>query len=149
MELINILTSDAEVIIKEATDKLNDARLKNYQKVDRPVLHSCLTRLFELTVESIKNSNLLALNEYIDKISRERYFSGFELYEVQTAFNALEEAIWNDIVSKVNQNDLVDSISIISRVMGAGKEFLACNYVRMAKLNKKHTPDVTVLRKGI
>lgn len=149
MELVNILTSDADRIIKEATDKLNDARLRNYQKVDMPVLKNCLTKLFELTIESIKNSNLLALNDYIDKISRERYFSGFDLYEVQTAFNALEEAIWNDIVSKVNKDELVDSISIISRVMGAGKEFLACNYVRMAKSNKKNTPDVTVLRKGI
>lgn len=149
MELVRILSSDAEKIVGEALEKLNSARLKNYQKIEQADLRSFLSKLFELSVESIRNSNLLALNEYVDEISRERYHMGFELHEVQTAFNALEEAIWNDIVSKVKPEELVDSISIISRVMGAAKEFLACNYVRIAKSYRKHTPDVSALQKGI
>jgi hypothetical protein len=69
---------------------------------------------------------------YIEKMARQRFLSGFELQEVQTAFNVLEECIWKQILVTIPPSGQADALSLVSSVLGSGKDTLARTYVSLA-----------------
>jgi hypothetical protein len=69
-------------------------------------------------------------------IARERFASGFDLSEVQTAFNVLEEAIWRRILEGLPPVDYGEALGLVSTLLGAGKDALARTYVTLASKTK-------------
>ena len=86
--------------------------------------------------------------QYTERIARQRYLSGFELFEVQTAFNVLEEVIWKRILSDMEPKDIVEAIGYISTILGAGKDTLARTYVSLAARGKAPAVDLKALFAG-
>jgi hypothetical protein len=117
--------------------------LKSYDKASLETNRYRLKKLFELCVSSVSNKNLLGMIEYSDKIARERYESGFDLHELHTAYNVLEESIWKKILEDVDPAKLGEYLGLISTVLGAGKETLALTYVSLASKIKAKTLDLS------
>lgn len=86
--------------------------------------------------------------EYASKIAEERFQSGFDLFEVQTAFNVLEEIIWKKIINELPPQDYAEALGMISTVFGAGKDMLATTYVSLASKIKTSSMDYRALFAG-
>ena len=85
---------------------------------------------------------------HAETIARERFEAGFDLSEVQTAFNVLEEAIWVRVLKNLPPNELAEALGLISTVLGGGKDALARSYVTLASKTKSPSLNLQSLFAG-
>lgn len=150
MKLPELLEKSRDEIISLALTALSRAHLQHYETSTDQQNRDRFTMLYDLTVQSISTMNLVPIIEYAHTVARERFQAGFDLQEVQTAFNVLEELIWKKITSNLAPQDYAEALGLVSTVLGAGKQALAVEYVSLAGKNK--TPpslDLKALFKGI
>jgi Zn-dependent M32 family carboxypeptidase len=149
MTLLRLLASKREPIIAEAATILSRVHLTHYEAHGPEIMHQRLSRLFDLTAESVKTRSLINMLEYAREMARERYEEGFDLQEVQTAFNVLEEVLWRLITVELAPLDYPESFGLVSTVLGAGKEALAVEYVSLANQQAEtRSLDLTALFRG-
>ena len=89
-----------------------------------------------------------AMIRYAENLAQERFSAGFDLYEVQRAFNVLEEAVWKQIIIDCPPTQLSEALGKISTVHGAGKDALARKYVFLSSKSKPASLNLKVLFKG-
>lgn len=140
MEFFELLDQRKNQIIAMAGQAVMRADLKHYKEVGTEKTEERLQKLYDLTVECVKKRNLVPLTRYVEKIARERYAAGFDLFEVQTAFNVLEENIWKLVLTELKPQQYAEALGLISTVLGAGKDVLAITYVTLA--SKKPAPSM-------
>ena len=149
MKLHEILINNQTDIINEAFTSLQRSHLKHYDTSRADDNWQRLAKLFDLTLNGIKTRSLIEMVTYSEKIAKERYESGFNLHEVHTAYNVLEESIWKVIVKEVDPTELAESLGLIGTVLGTGKEALAIAYVSLASKQKVKSLNLTQLFKGV
>ncbi len=149
MKLHEILINNQTEIINEAFTSLQRSHLKHYDTSRADDNWQRLAKLFDLTLNGIKTRSLIEMVTYSEKIAKERYESGFNLHEVHTAYNVLEESIWKVIVKEVDPTELAESLGLIGTVLGTGKEALAIAYVSLASKQKVKSLNLTQLFKGV
>ena len=132
MKLHEILVNNQTDIINEAFYSLERSHLKHYDTSRADENWQRLAKLFDLTLNGVKNKSLVDMVTYSEKIAKERYDSGFDLHEVHTAYNVLEESIWKAIIKEIDSADLAESLGLISTVLGTGKESLAIAFVSLS-----------------
>jgi hypothetical protein len=149
MDLVAALRGAQDVILEEASAGLKRAELTHYDSAGREESRVRLDRLFGLVLEGLTDHTLEPIRAYADTIARERFSAGFDIAEVQTAFNVLEEAIWHCVIARAPKEDLVDATGLIGTVLGAGKDALACTWVSLA--THRHVPslDLSALFEGV
>lgn len=149
MDLVQLLETKGEEIIAEASDALSRAHLRHYEASGTEQNRKRLSRLCSLTLECVRTRDLGPMLDYAREVARERQRDGFDLQEVQTAFNALEEVIWKRITAEVPPPDYPEAFGLASTVLGAGKQALAVEYVRQASQKTGfQTLDLSALFKG-
>jgi hypothetical protein len=149
MKLHEILVNNQTDIINEAFTSLQRSHLKHYDTSRADENWQRLAKLFDLTLNGVKTKSLVDIVMYSEKIAKERYESGFDLHEVHSAYNALEETIWKAIIKEIDSADLAESLGLISTVLGTGKEALALAYVSLASKQKVKSLNLTQLFKGV
>ena len=149
MKLHEILVNNQTDIINEAFYSLERSHLKHYDSSRADENWQRLAKLFDLTLNGIKTRSLIDMVTYSEKIAKERYESGFNLHEVHTAYNVLEESIWKAIIKEVDSTELAESLGLIGTVLGTGKEALAIAYVSLASKQKVKSLNLTQLFKGV
>jgi len=149
MKLHEILVNNQTDIINEAFYSLERSHLKHYDSSRADENWQRLAKLFDLTLNGIKTRSLIDMVTYSEKIAKERYESGFNLHEVHTAYNVLEESIWKAIIKEVDSTELAESLGLIGTVLGTGKEALALAYVSLASKQKVKSLNLTQLFKGV
>lgn len=149
MKLHEILVNNQTDIINEAFYSLERSHLKHYDSSRADENWQRLAKLFDLTLNGVKNRSLVEMVIYSEKIAKERYESGFDLHEVHTAYNVLEESIWKAIIKEVDSAELAESLGLIGTVLGTGKEALAIAYVSLASKQKVKSLNLTQLFKGV
>lgn len=136
-------------ILSEANETLRNAHLKHYQNVGVEECKSRLTALYDLTIQSIRDENILEMTNYMQKVANERYMAGFDIDEVQMAFIILEETVWNHMVENIISSQIAEALRRVSTVLGAGKYMLASTYVSLASKMKAPSYDIPALFKGL
>jgi hypothetical protein len=149
MKLQEILVNNQTDIINEAFYSLQRSHLKHYDSSRADENWQRLAKLFDLTLNGVKTKSLVDMVTYSEKIAKERYESGFDLHEVHTAYNVLEETIWKAIIKEIDSSELAESLGLISTVLGTGKEALALAYVSLASKQKVKSLNLTQLFKGV
>jgi len=149
MKLHDILVKNQTDIINEAFYSLERSHLKHYDTSRADENWQRLAKLFDLTLNGVRTRSLVEMVIYSEKIAKERFESGFDLHEVHTAYNVLEESIWKTIIKEVDSADLAESLGLISTVLGTGKESLAIAYVSLASKQKVKSLNLTQLFKGV
>jgi hypothetical protein len=149
MKLHDILVNNQTDIINEAFYSLERSHLKHYDSSRADENWQRLAKLFDLTLNGVKSKSLVDMVTYSEKIAKERYESGFDLHEVHTAYNVLEESIWKAIIKEVDSAELAESLGLIGTVLGTGKEALAIAYVSLASKQKVKSLNLTQLFKGV
>lgn len=143
MNISDFLQKNSLEILNCASDELSRAHLKSYDKSPGETNRYRLKKLLELCIGAVENKNLISMIDYSEKIANERYVSGFDLHEVHTAFNVLEECIWKKIIESVESQKVAEFLGLISTVLGAGKEALALTYVSLAGKTRAKTLDLS------
>ena len=148
MNLEKILLNNQTEIINEAFYSLERSRLKHYDSSRADENWQRLAKLFDLTLNGVKSKSLVDMVTYSEKIAKERYESGFDLHEVHTAYNVLEESIWKAIIKEVDSTELAESLGLISTVLGTGKESLAIAFVSLSGKQRVKSLNLSQLFRG-
>ncbi len=148
MNLAECLLFNQAEIIRTAFDALLRSNLKHYSSSGANENWQRIEKLFDLTMDAVKTKNLIEMIEYSEKIAGERYDMGFDLHEVHTAYNVLEEEIWKVILKDINPNEVGNALGLISTILGTGKETLALTYISLTGKSKPKSLDLSELFKG-
>jgi hypothetical protein len=148
MNLHQYLHDKATDILAEAETAIQRAHLTHYEKEGTEHVHQRLKALLVLTARGVKERNLGPMVAHVEEIARERYGSGYDLWEVQTAFNVLEEALWQRIIRDFPPAEYGEALGLVSTVLGCGKDTLARRYVSLASKSKAPSLDMRSLFKG-
>jgi len=148
MKLEEILVNNQTDIINEAFELLQRSHLKHYDSSRADENWQRLAKLLDLTVNGIQTKSLVDMINYSEKVAKERYESGFDLHEVHTAYNVIEEVMWKKIINEIEPTRLAEALGLISTILGTGKESLALAYVALASKQKAKSLNLTQLFKG-
>lgn len=148
MTLPDFLQEHSEAIMANAEKGLSRAHLSHYEQVGHPAAVQRLERLLELATECARSHDLGRMISHAGQVARERYTAGFALYEVQTAFNVLEEAIWLAVMEAMPVEEQGRALGLLSTILGAGKDALAREYVDLAR-RRAPQADPTALLRGV
>ena len=148
MDLVELLRRHGEQIVGEAGEALDRTHLAHYAEAGQSVGQERLSRLFDLTVESIASHNLVPVMDYMATVANDRFHAGYAIREVQVAINVLEEAIWSDIVAHTPPEELAQALGLVATVLGTAKDSLARAYVSLASRKKAASLDLSALFEG-
>lgn len=148
MDLNTVLKSEKQSLLESAVKMLKSVRLTHYEKSPAETTHMRIESLYSVMSECVSSKQIIPMLSYTEKIANERHAEGFDLYEVHSAFNILEEIIWNEIVKRFPPNELALALGTISTVLGAGKEHFAQTYVSLAANKKAPSLNLRALFEG-
>ncbi|MBI5836706.1 MAG: hypothetical protein HZB25_05645 [Candidatus Eisenbacteria bacterium] len=148
MKVHELLTQQSGSILAEARELVRRSNLEHYEAAGDEAVRRRLQALFELTARCVADRNLAPMLEHADQVAKERFNAGFDLSEVQTAFNVLEEVIWKRIIPAVPPGELAESLGLVGTVLGAGKDRLAGAYVALATRTRTPSLDLNKLFEG-
>jgi hypothetical protein len=148
MTLHDLLHNHAADIVAEAEEAVQRAHLRNYEKSGRDNTHQRLKALFVLTARAAKERNLGPMIAHAETVASERFEAGFDLWEVQTAFNVLEEAVWVRVLRELPPTEYAEALGLVSTILGVGKDTLARRYVSLATKTKARSLNLQSLFTG-
>jgi len=139
-ELGRYLEARRTAIVDTAMACLGRAHLHNYTAEGVEKARQRIEALFEVTLECVRIGGIVPMLTHADRVARERFWSGYGLSEVQTAFNVLEEAIWSRMLHELDAADFARGLGMVSTVLGMGKDALARTWVGLA--TRSHAPSL-------
>lgn len=148
MELHERMEQWESELLTDATKAIERAHLTHYERTGPDSIEERLRRLYDVTMESVRRRHVQSILKHAETVAAERFASGFDLGEVQTAFNVLEEAIWVRVQKELPPIEQADALGMISTVLGAGKDKLAQTYVSLACATKTPSLDIDALYGG-
>lgn len=148
MELIELLQNQQTEILAKAFDAVKRSQLKSYEKAGDEHIHQRLKALYVLSVRAIKERNLGPMTAHAQGIAQERFSAGYDLSEVQTAFNVLEETMWQAVLERLPAGEFAEALGLIGTVLGAGKDSLARQYVSLASKTKSTSLNLQSMFSG-
>jgi hypothetical protein len=149
MELDTTLREARDEVIEDAYAGLQTSTHAHYERAGEAFTRARLAELFDLVVDAIATKELAALSTQSETIASERFNSGFDISEVQAAFNSLEVAMWRRVVASTSLDDLAESIGLLSTVMGFAKDTLARKYISLASNRHVQSLDMSALFGGL
>jgi hypothetical protein len=143
MEIIELLRKKGSEIVNQATDAIIGSNLRHYENADPAQTRERVKVLCDLTLECLVRKNTMPMINYADKIAQQRFVSGFSLREVQTAFNVLEESIWDQILKEMQPVEYENAVTIVSTPLRIGKEAIARMYFSF--ISERKVPSLDIL----
>jgi hypothetical protein len=148
MELVNTFKRSESEIVREALSNLQHSHVEHYEAAGAEFTHTALEDLFNLVATAIEQRDLEGVIAFADELAEQRFSSGFDISEVQAAFNALETAMWRRVLAAEEPGDLPESIGLLSTVFGVAKDALACRYVSLASQRDIPSMDLSAQFRG-
>lgn len=148
MDIAGFLEAEREAIVREAEDALARLHERHYESLGADTLRQRLELLFDQLVSAVSSRDLSPVVAYAAGIAEERYDAGFDLSEVQAAFNALEAATWRCVLANPETVDLAEALGLVSTVFGAAKDALGRRYVSLATQTRAPSLDLRALFDG-
>jgi hypothetical protein len=148
MTLPELLHARSHDILTSAFESMRTVHATHYEQAGDEHLHQRLKALLTLLVRGIKERNLGPMIAHAESVAEERFTAGFDLWEVQTAFNVLEESVWRIVLKELPAQEYAEALGLISTVIGAGKDALARKYVSLATKTKSPALDMSRLFSG-
>jgi NADPH:quinone reductase-like Zn-dependent oxidoreductase len=103
-----------------------------------------LEALYDRLIEAVETRDLGGVVAYARLVARERYDAGYDLSEVQAAFNTLEEATWSRALAELKPEEVAGTLGLVTTILGAAKDALAREYVSLA--TSRHAPSLDLSR---
>ena len=90
MDLDALLLEAETGVLDEAYAALHRRHVTHYELAGETFTQQRLADPFRLVVAAIQTHDLAAMSAYSERVSEERFNHGFDISEVQMAFNSLE-----------------------------------------------------------
>ena len=148
VDVIEVLTQEREAIIAAASSALERSHVPHYAEAGAATGRERLESLLSLVLDSVTSRDLVPVIDHSVRIAKERFEAGYDIREVQTAFNVLEEAIWAQVVATVPADHLAEALGLVGTVLGAGRDALASTYVSQATQQHVASLDLSALFRG-
>ena len=148
MEFTAVLSDTRIEIVDDAAKAVSRSHLGHYESVGPAELRRRLEALFDIVLECLRSRRLDLIITYAEQLAHDRFGAGFGIGEVQTAFNVLEESMWHHIVVAVSNDELAESLGLLTTVLGVGKDALARTYVSLASHEHVSSLDLRALFEG-
>lgn len=142
METAEFLIRERQVIVRTAEDALARLHERHYESAGAAEVERRLDTLFDHLVAAVATRDLTPCVVYAQEVADERFAAGYDLSEVQAAFNALEAATWSRILAGLEPAQLAEALGLVSTVFGAAKDALGRKYVSLA--TKAHAPSLNL-----
>jgi hypothetical protein len=142
MHVIELIKNNASEIVTEAASAIERAHVPHLGFAGTGQARQRLQILCDLTLECLQTQGTAPMSRYAEKIACERFFSGYTLREVQTAFNLLEESIWSQILDKLQVNALATAVTMVNAPLRAGKDEVARTYFSLPSKTKVSSSDL-------
>ena len=140
METAEFLTRERQAIVDAADAALARTHIRHYETAGANEVHRRLEALFDRLLEALSTRDLGSVLAYAQRVAQERFNAGYDLSEVQTAFNALEEATWSRVFAELEPSQFAETLGLVSTILGAAKDALARKYVSLA--TNTHAPSL-------
>jgi hypothetical protein len=127
-------------ILEAAAAALRRAHARHYDAAGEGEIERRLEALFDHVRQALTARDVAGLLAYAEEVAEERFNAGYDLSEVQTAFNALEEATWGQALAQLEPSELAEALGLTSTILGVGKDALARRYVSLAA--RTHAPSL-------
>jgi hypothetical protein len=148
MNVIDLLRENSNEIVGEATTAIRRAHLPHYELADPSEARRRMKTLCDLILECLQTNSTAPMSRYAQQIAGERFFSGYTLREVQTAFNLLEESIWSQILDKMQIDEFAAAVTTVNAPIRAGKDEVAQTYFSLLSKSKASPSDLKMHFKG-
>ena len=146
--VVDVLTDERGTILERAAAALERSHQRHYEVAGPAISKDRLAELLALTVSTIRERDLIPMVEHSTQVAIDRFEAGFDISEVQCAFNVLEEAIWERIVAVTPAEQLAESVGMVGTALGAGRDALARTYVSSAAHHHVPSLDLRALFRG-
>ena len=147
-DLAAFLVARRASILDAAGTEVASRHLPHYEAAGTGEVGKRLATLFDVVVVAASERHLDSALTYSDTIASERQQSGHHLSEVQRAINALEEQLWHALLEDAPPDDQGHALGVVSTILGAIKDRLACAYVSRAASKPTHTLRIDELFRG-
>jgi hypothetical protein len=137
--VLAVLTQERPAIVSAAAESMRRS-LTHYQAAGHDEIQLRFETLYDEMFNAVSSRDLGDMVEYARRLAAERFEAAYDLSEVQSAFNALEEAAWTTLCARQQPQDLALSLGLVSTVLGAAKDALAREYVSLAA--RTHAPSL-------
>lgn len=127
-----LLRERSSALVEEASTMMTEARLEHYAAAGLPTVRQRLATLLEVALTCLEAGEADQIIAHMTRIGRERFSAGYDLHEVQTSANVMEEALWRRIPTLVAPADVPRALGMVSSLFSAGKDALAQTYVSLA-----------------
>ncbi|HEC03671.1 MAG TPA: NAD-dependent malic enzyme [Phycisphaerales bacterium] len=131
LEMTDFLREKSDDLLTGAISDLHRAHLQHYEADGLQVAKDRLATLLDRTLVCLETGRAEPLIDWAERTSRERHSSGFDLFEVQTSINVIEEAIWQIILSSVKSDELAHSLGLANTLLSMAKDKLAQEYIKL------------------
>ena len=148
MNIDKVFSDFGEEILADAEQAVERSHLKGYQQAGPDVTRQRIKALYVLTVRGVRERNLGPMIAHARQVATERFAAGYDLAEVQTAINVLEEVVWRYLQKHVDREELGQALGLTSTVLGAAKDVLAGTYVGLATKARMPSLDLRSLFAG-
>lgn len=148
MELVTALRGAEQAVVDEAFAGLQQLHVQHYEHAGEAFTRGALADLFGLVVDAIEHRDLAAVDARARELAEQRFGAGFDISEVQTAFNSLEMAMWRRAVATATPDELPEAVGLLSTVFGVAKDSLARTYVSLASHRRVPSLDLSALFQG-
>ena len=138
--MVELLTARRAEIVGQAETALERAHSPHYQTAGAEQVRTRLETLYDTMLDALERRDLGPTIAYAQRIAGERFDAGYDLSEVQAAFNALEEATWSRVFAELDPSQFAEALGLVSTILGAAKDALARTYVSRA--TNTHTPSL-------
>jgi hypothetical protein len=138
-EGLEVLEQERARIVDAAGESIRHSRTR-YVSAGWDETRNRLEVLYDELLGALSSRDLGAMIDYARRLADERFQSGYDLSEVQSAFNALEEAAWTTLCARLQPEELALSLGLVSTVLGAAKDALGREYVSLA--SQTHAPSL-------
>lgn len=135
-------------MIAAAEAGLARAHSPHYESAGADEVRRRLDALFACVERSLEARDLEPVVSYARGVAEQRFAAGYDLAEVQAAFNALEEAIWTQALAELEPSQLAEALGLVTTILGAGKDALARRYVSLAADTHAPSLDLRALFAG-
>jgi hypothetical protein len=140
IDTAGFLTDERDAILEAAEAALARMHARHYESAGVSEVRQRLEALFDHLLEALRSRDLGRIVGYAEQVAQDRFNAGYDLYEVQTAFNALEEATWRRVFAGLPPAQFAEALGLVSTILGAAKDALARSYVSLA--TNTHAPSL-------
>lgn len=146
--LLDLLLRDESTLLAESFEGMKRCRLVHYEAAGDEEIRRRLEGLYALLRGAVAERDLEPVLAFGRETARRRWAEGVDLQEVQSAINALEEAVWRRIVKDVPPAGLAEALGLVSTVLGVCKDTMASTYVGLATRQHAASLDMKALFRG-